>query len=93
VTLAMRILTGKLIRHCRDLIVERSYPETAVTSGEFGGLVGIEPTTPSMPWNSQNYRADGKGFKSRTSRQKPLKFGAFCCQDATKTCATNLLPN
>ena len=50
----MRILTGKLIRHCRDLIVERSYPETAVTSGEFGGLVGIEPTTPSMPWNSQN---------------------------------------
>ena len=52
-------------------------------------LVGIEPTTSSMPWNAANRNlADGKGFNSRTSRQKPLKSACF----ATKMLPKHVLP-
>src|SRR5436305_11596023 len=51
VTLAMRILAGKLIRHCLDFDCREVLPETAVRGGEnLVDLVGIEPTTSSMPW-------------------------------------------
>jgi len=34
-------------------------------------LVGIEPTTSSMPWNEEKRFGDGKGLNSRPGVKKP----------------------
>jgi hypothetical protein len=41
----------------------------------------------------KTYLADGKGFNSPDESARTDKIGAFCYQNATKTPATNLLPN
>jgi hypothetical protein len=53
-------------------------------------LVGFEPTTSSIPYNSKNrILLMAKALKSRTSRQEPLKPARF----STKMLAKRVLSN
>ena len=48
-------------------------------------LVGIEPTTASMPWNGENHNLLTAKALIVGRVGKTAKIGVFCYQNATKT--------
>jgi hypothetical protein len=56
-------------------------------------LAGIEPATSYMPWNDKNRNLLTANALIVGRVGKTAKIGVFCYQNATKTRATNLLPN